>query len=157
VQSSPGVFDTCVVETPAQCAAQGGIGQGSGSCSPNPCLLRCCQHATAGAPCDTGGVDAPAQGPAHAGVGHGSGTCCPNPCGSVIQCCVQTAPTGAFNVCVVEPPAQCAAQGGIGHGSGTCSPSPCLLGCVQPGTECAPCGTGGGCVCATAQSNTCGA
>jgi hypothetical protein len=38
VQSSPmGAFETCTVETPAQCAAQGGIAQGSGTCSPNPC------------------------------------------------------------------------------------------------------------------------
>src|SRR5262245_44924516 len=38
VQSSPmGAFDTCTVETPAQCAAQGGMAQGSGTCSPNPC------------------------------------------------------------------------------------------------------------------------
>ena len=39
VQSSPmGAFDTCTVETPAQCGAQGGIARGSGTCSPNPCL-----------------------------------------------------------------------------------------------------------------------
>src|SRR5262249_33814373 len=38
LQSSPmGAFDTCTVETPAQCFAQGGIAQGSGTCSPNPC------------------------------------------------------------------------------------------------------------------------
>src|SRR5215813_3391633 len=38
VPSSPmGAFDTCTVETPAQCAAQGGIAQGPGTCSPNPC------------------------------------------------------------------------------------------------------------------------
>jgi hypothetical protein len=38
VQSSPmGAFDTCTVETSAQCAAQGGIALGSGTCSPNPC------------------------------------------------------------------------------------------------------------------------
>jgi hypothetical protein len=38
VRSSPmGAFDTCTVETPAQCAAEGGIAQGSGTCSPNPC------------------------------------------------------------------------------------------------------------------------
>src|SRR5262247_4158429 len=38
VPSSPmGAFDTCTVETPAQCAAQDGIAQGAGSCSPNPC------------------------------------------------------------------------------------------------------------------------
>src|SRR5262249_40738618 len=38
VRSSPmGAFDTCTVETPVQCAAQGGIAQGSGSCSPKPC------------------------------------------------------------------------------------------------------------------------
>src|SRR5262245_13581925 len=38
VQSSPmGAFDTCMVETPVQCDAQGGIAQGSCTCSPNPC------------------------------------------------------------------------------------------------------------------------
>src|SRR5215475_5480352 len=38
VQSSPmGAFDSCILETSAQCAAQGGIAQGSGTCSPNPC------------------------------------------------------------------------------------------------------------------------
>ena len=38
MQSSPmGAFDTCMVETPVQCHAQGGIAQGSGTCSPNPC------------------------------------------------------------------------------------------------------------------------
>src|SRR5262249_30997519 len=40
LQSSPmGAFDTCTVETPAQCFAQGGIAQGNGGqlCSPSPC------------------------------------------------------------------------------------------------------------------------
>ena len=38
VQSSPmGAFDTCMVETAAQCSAQGGIAQGLGLCSPSPC------------------------------------------------------------------------------------------------------------------------
>src|SRR5262249_41489191 len=38
VQSSPmGAFDICLLETPARCAAQGGIDHGSGTCSPNPC------------------------------------------------------------------------------------------------------------------------
>jgi hypothetical protein len=45
VQSSPmGAFDICVlVETAAQCTAQGGIDHGSGTCSPNPCLPSCIQ------------------------------------------------------------------------------------------------------------------
>src|SRR5262249_52214311 len=80
VQSSAGVFDAWVVETPAQCAAQGGIGQGSGTCSPNPCLIQCCVQSSPGV-FDTCVVETPAQCAAQGGVGQGSGgTCSPNPC-----------------------------------------------------------------------------
>jgi hypothetical protein len=32
-----GAFDTCVLETAAQCSADGGMSFGAGTCSPNPC------------------------------------------------------------------------------------------------------------------------
>src|SRR5437867_1650792 len=81
VQSSPtGPFDTCVVETPAQCAAQGGIGQVFGTCSPNPCVIQCCVQSSPMGPFDTCLVETPAQWAAQAGIGQGSGTSSPNHC-----------------------------------------------------------------------------
>src|SRR5262249_36816554 len=52
-----GAFETCMVEAPAQCAAQGGITQGPGTCSPNPCpTLPVCGNGTIdpGEACDGG-------------------------------------------------------------------------------------------------------
>jgi hypothetical protein len=75
VQSSPmGAFDTCTVETPAQCAAQGGMAQGSGTCSPNPCSTSTTSTttSTSSTTCPTGTAFYCGMGPA---CGGGTQTC----------------------------------------------------------------------------------
>ena len=90
VQSSPmGPLDTCVIETPAECAAAGGISHGLGSCSPNPCLTQCCVQSSPMGPLDTCVIETPEQCAAQGGIDHGSGTCSPNPC---LPGCVQPGP-----------------------------------------------------------------
>jgi hypothetical protein len=74
------VQDTCILETPAQCAAAGGISQGLGSCSPNPCVIQCCVQSSPMGAFDICLLETPAQCAAQGGIDRGSGTCSPNPC-----------------------------------------------------------------------------
>jgi len=151
VQSSPmGPFDTCIVETSAQCAAQGGIGQGSGTCSPNPCLIQCCVQTASTTTSTTTSTTSTSTTPGTAPTTTSASTTT-----STTTTTTASSPMGAFNFCVVETPQQCAAQGGISQGSGTCSPNPCLPACFQPGPNCVGCGTCGRGLCASALSNTC--
>jgi len=81
VQSSPmGAFDICLRETPAQCAAQGGIDHGSGTCSPNPCLPGCFQPGPDCVSCGTCGNGLCAwNGSNTCGTHHGPNPVCINP------------------------------------------------------------------------------
>src|SRR5262245_30515031 len=81
VQSSPmGAFDICLLETPAQCAAQGGIDHGSGTCSPNPCLPGCFQPGPDCVSCGTCGNGLCAwNGSNTCGTHHGPNPVCINP------------------------------------------------------------------------------
>jgi hypothetical protein len=135
VRSSPmGAFDTCTVETPAQCASRGGIAQESGTCSPNPCPPITTTTTTTtvttttttpscsgwGGGCDTGLP------------GGGTGTCCPG------LACVRESPTSDFGLCAgatCTVPSDC--PGGDCADGRCCSvfAGECALGCC-PGLAC---------------------
>ncbi len=77
----------CEDRTPAECAAQGGVDLGPGSCLPDPCGgatspgsdIRCCLPDDSGPECeDRTAAECAAQG----GVNIGAGSCLPNPCGA---------------------------------------------------------------------------
>lgn len=77
----------CEDRTPAECAAQGGVDLGPGSCLPDPCGgatspvgdVRCCLPDDSGPECeDRTAAECAAQG----GVNIGAGSCLPNPCGA---------------------------------------------------------------------------
>ncbi len=82
----------CEDRTAEECAAQGGIDMGPGTCTPNPCAdipppnpdIQCCLPDNGGdgaAECeDRTAEECAAQG----GIDMGPGTCTPNPCGGVI-------------------------------------------------------------------------
>ena len=78
----------CEDRTVAECAAQGGVDLGPGSCLPNPCGssptdpggdIRCCLPDDSGPECEDRTV---AECAAQGGVNIGAGSCAPNPCGT---------------------------------------------------------------------------
>jgi hypothetical protein len=74
----------CEDRTTAQCAAEGGVSLGAGTCPPNPCAplppadgnVRCCLANDSGAECE----DRTAACAVAGGVNIGPGACVPNPC-----------------------------------------------------------------------------
>ena len=77
----------CEDRTAAECAAQGGVDLGPGSCLPDPCGgttspggdIRCCLPDDSGTECeDRTAAECAVQG----GVNIGAGSCVPNPCGT---------------------------------------------------------------------------
>jgi len=101
VTSPGGCFTMCMVLSASQCAAQGGISAGSGTCSPNPCP------------------------PSSTTTSVVSTTTSTTTTGGTIRCCVQstTSPGGAFSTCIEVTPAQCMVQQGINVGPGRCPAS----------------------------------
>jgi hypothetical protein len=146
VQSSPmGAFDTCTEETPAECAAQGGIALGSGTCSPNPCPpitttttttttttlgIQCCvrtitcgafdtcQVLQPGQPCN--GISLPGNCTGPAPCAHATTTTPPS------ACCTQSTPGGPFDQCSIQGLCECQ---DLLHGRFLlfqfCTPNPC--------------------------------
>ncbi len=145
----------CEDRTTAQCAAQGGVTMGPGSCLPNPCGgsaggaldIICCEPDDEGTECED---RTEAECAARGGIHVSATSCTPDPCTPFppanpdIQCCLPD--DGGFE-CEDRTPETCAAQGGINMGPGTCSPNPCPTGpapggdiqCCEPddgGFEC---------------------
>src|SRR5262249_29632553 len=122
VPSSPmGAFDTCTVETPAQCVAQGGIAQGPGTCSPNPCpppTTSTTTTVTSTSSCSTvtiplcGGVECVGNGGFEACPGSGlppgfgcpSGTTCTQTGAQTCACTGESIPCGDSRLTNVEGP-----------------------------------------------------
>ena len=122
----------CEDRTPAECAAQGGIDMGPGSCLPNPCAggpaeddVICCIPDDSGPECED---RTPAECAAQGGVMVEATSCTPNPCDPTppadgdIQCCL---PDDGGHECEDRTPETCAAQGGVNMGAGICAPDPC--------------------------------
>lgn len=125
----------CEDRTPAECAAEGGVDLGPGSCLPNPCEgstpgtdVVCCLPDDSGPECED---RTPAECAAQGGVSLGSGTCTPNPCAPIpppdgdVRCCL---PDDSGTQCEDRTAAECAAQGGVNLGPGSCTPNPCFPG-----------------------------
>jgi len=125
----------CEDRTPAECAAEGGIDLGPGSCLPNPCggpgpapEVVCCLPDDSGPECEDRSESLCS---ALGGVSLGSGMCIPDPCAPIpppsgdVRCCL---PDDSGTSCEDRTAAECAAQGGINLGPGSCTPNPCFPG-----------------------------
>jgi hypothetical protein len=108
VRSSPmGAFETCTVETPAQCAAQGGIAQGSGTCSPNPCPSITTTTTVVSTTTTTTTQPDVTCSPVGAACGScGSGFCFSPVFGAMTGFCVDTA-NSSGTPCGIDPPIPC--------------------------------------------------
>jgi hypothetical protein len=125
----------CEDRTPAECAAEGGIDLGPGSCLPNPCDsvtpgddVVCCLPDDSGPECeDRTAAECSAQG----GVNLGSGMCILNPCAPIpppagdVRCCL---PDDSGAECEDHTAGECATLGGVNIGPGSCTPNPCFPG-----------------------------
>ena len=147
VQSSPmGAFDTCTVETPAQCFAQGGIAQGSGSCSPNPCpppTTSTTTTVTSTSSCSTvtiplcggvecvgnGGFESCPQSGTPPGFGCPSGTTCTQTGAQTCACTGESIPCGDSRLSAV-----------FGPGCNACSVGTCPPGQTCRGVSNGACG-----------------
>ena len=125
----------CEDRTSAECAAEGGIDLGPGSCLPNPCEgassggeVVCCLPDDSGPECED---RTETQCSALGGVSLGSGTCTPEPCAPIpppdgdVRCCL---PDDSGTACEDRTSAECATLGGINLGPGSCAPNPCFPG-----------------------------
>lgn len=125
----------CEDRTPAECAAEGGVNLGPGSCLPNPCEgtvpgddVVCCLPDDSGPACEDRTA---AQCAAEGGVSLGSGTCLPNPCATVpppagdVRCCLAD---DSGPKCEDRTSEECALLGGVNLGPGVCTPNPCFPG-----------------------------
>jgi len=132
----------CEDRTATECAAEGGIDLGAGSCLPNPCAgspggpgdVVCCLPDDSGPECeDRTAAECSALG----GVSLGAGSCLPNPCtpmppvGGDVRCCV---PDDSGPECEDRTAAECQAEGGVNIGPGVCLPNPCLPGATTTTT-----------------------
>jgi hypothetical protein len=125
----------CEDRTAAECAAEGGVDLGPGSCLPNPCAgttpgtdVVCCLPDDSGPECeDRTAAECSAQG----GVSLGAGTCTPEPCAPTpppdgdVRCCL---PDDSGTECEDRTAAECTTLGGINLGPGSCTPNPCFPG-----------------------------
>lgn len=159
--SEPGATRCCITDeeeseceekTPDECAAEGGVDMGAGSCMPDPCptppgaeQVQCCQadHDEDGPECE---LSSAAECAGEGGTSLGAGTCDPNPCPATpppageVACCVpdggaeteesdggddggDTGDTGGE--CERTTDAGCTALGGISMGDVSCDPDPC--------------------------------
>jgi len=128
----------CEDRTAAECAAEGGIDMGPGSCLPDPCDVSapapgtdvvCCLPDDSGPECED---RTPAQCAALGGINLGAGACVPNPCtpvgpapGTDVRCCL---PDDSGPECEGRTAAECQALGGVNIGTGSCLPNPCKVG-----------------------------
>lgn len=125
----------CEDRTSVECAAEGGIDLGPGSCLPNPCEgtspggeVVCCLPDDSGPECED---RTEAQCSALGGVSLGNGTCTPEPCAPIpppdgdVRCCL---PDDSGTACEDRTSAECATLGGINLGPGSCTPNPCFPG-----------------------------
>jgi hypothetical protein len=115
--SSMGAFDTCVLETAAQCSADGGISFGAGTCSPNPCPQT--------APVCGNGIREP-------GEQCDGGPACTSNCLQGIPACCSLAPQcldasgfilflNLSTFCSVQLPGSTPIRGGICQADGSCT------------------------------------
>lgn len=124
----------CEDRTSAECAAQGGVDMGPGSCVPNPCAggspvdeadIVCCIPDNSGPECEDRTT---AECAAAGGVVVLGASCVENPCAPTppvdgdIQCCL---PDDSGPECEDRTPEACLAAGGLNMGPGVCSPNPC--------------------------------
>jgi len=125
----------CEDRTPAECAAEGGVNLGPGSCLPNPCDgvgsdpdVVCCLPDDSGPDCED---RTPAQCAAEGGVNLGAGSCLPNPCAPTappfgdVRCCLQD---DSGSKCEDRTSEECTLLGGVNLGAGLCTPNPCFPG-----------------------------
>jgi hypothetical protein len=142
----------CEAESPEECAAEGGVDMGEGSCMPNPCSttspgdpVRCC--IPDGLECEERTAE---ECSAHHGINIGAGECDDDPCGPIppgeeeIRCCIaeHEAETGRHRdhddgdhddddgdddapECEHLTETACVALGGTSLGAGSCEPNPC--------------------------------
>lgn len=126
----------CEDRTAAECAAEGGIDLGAGSCLPNPCQdtgaptgdVACCVPDDSGPECEDRTA---AQCAASGGIVVGGNTCGPKSCPALatpdvaVRCCL---PDEAGTACEDRTAARCALDGGVNIGPGACFPNPCFPG-----------------------------
>lgn len=137
----------CEDRTAAECAAEGGVNLGFGSCLPDPCGegsgpapgdVVCCLPDDSGPECED---RTRAQCAAEGGVTLAAASCTPNPCAPVvpgdgdIRCCLAD---DSGPECEDRTAAECAALGGINIGAGACLPNPCTSGGTSSTTLPAP-------------------